>query len=306
MSGRVSKTTRRRHVAGHADRPAARRSPSRRRRMVSPKQRRAGLRWALLAVLAAATVGVPSWWWWSGGLERSWTQARLAGARIVAEMSTRAGLVVATVRITGRKRTSARMLARALDANRGQSILSVDLDAAKRRIEGLPWVRTAEVERRLPDAIRVRIVERAPFALWQRKRRLALIDGDGVMIQRTASPAFAALPIVVGPRANRRAAALLRMLDTEPALRRLVVAAVWIGGRRWDVRLAGGIVVRLPDKDAAAAWRRLAAATRRHALLTRDVVVIDLRFADRVVIRTGRRPGPRRKPAPPIAAGKNT
>lgn len=306
MSGRTSEPTRRRHVAGHTDRPAARRSPSRRRRLVSPSQRRAGLRRGLLALLVVAIIGAPSWWWWSGGLARSWTQARLAGDRLVATMSTGTGLVVATVHITGRRRTPARALARALDANRGQPILTVDLGAAKRRIEGLPWVRTAEIERRLPDAIRVRIVERTPLALWQRKRRLSVIDADGVVVQRIATAAFAALPIVVGPRANRSAAALLRLLETAPTLHRLVVAAVRVGGRRWDVRLADGIVVRLPAKNAGAAWRRLAAATRRHALLSRDIVVIDLRFTDRMVFRTGRRPGPRRKPAPPVVAGKST
>jgi len=55
---------------------------------------------------------------------------------------------------------------------------------------------------------------------------------------------------------------------------------------RWNLRLRGGIDVRLPEVDAAEAWSQLAQLEREHGLLGRDVVAIDLRLPGRLVIRT--------------------
>src|SRR3546814_9628127 len=60
----------------------------------------------------------------------------------------------------------------ALGIGRGEPILRFDPDAAHEAILALPWVKTASVERRLPDTIFVRIEERRPMALWQNERQL--------------------------------------------------------------------------------------------------------------------------------------
>ena len=69
-------------------------------------------------------------------------------------------------------------------------------------------------------------------------------------------------------------------------LRPRVAAAVLVRGRRWNVRLAGGIDVRLPEDDPRAAWAQLARMQREHGVLERDVIAIDLRMPDRLVVRT--------------------
>ena len=58
-----------------------------------------------------------------------------------------------------------------------------------------------------------------------------------------------------------------------------------VGERRWNLRLKNGIDVRLPEADVAASLERLVALDREKNLITRDIVVIDLRLPDRVTVR---------------------
>src|SRR3546814_4370216 len=81
-------------------------------------------------------------------------------------------------------------------------------------------------------------------------------------------------------------------MDSEPSLRERVTAAVRVGGRRWNIQIEGRIDVRLPEADAAAAWAQLARIERQQDLLSRDVIVIDLRLPDRLVVRTDPAEGP--------------
>jgi hypothetical protein len=47
----------------------------------------------------------------------------------------------------------------------------------------------------------------------------------------------------------------------EPALAKRFVAAVYVGERRWNVRLSPGIEVKLPEENPAAAWKTLVPAS---------------------------------------------
>src|SRR5581483_533549 len=167
------------------------------------------------------------------------------------------------------------------------------------RLESIPWVESSVVERRLPDTIFVRLVERQPLALWQHNGHFSVIAAKGEMIQDEVGE-FANLPIVVGDDAPPHAEALLLLLATEPDLQKRVTAAVRVGGRRWNLKLDNGIDVRLPEEDAASAWSRLAALERENQLLSRDVVAIDLRLPDRLIVRVGAdatQPAPAAHPA---------
>ena len=55
--------------------------------------------------------------------------------------------------------------------------------------------------------------------------------------------------------------------------------------RRWDLFLTLGIKVQLPGDNADLALRRLADAEGRFGLFNRDIVNIDLRVPDRMIVR---------------------
>jgi cell division protein FtsQ len=91
------------------------------------------------------------------------------------------------------------------DRNRG--LLRVPLDARREAVEELTWVESASVERILPDRLRVVLTERTPIALVRMGRELALMDAQGVILDRPKGRDFQ-FPIVTGiaesvPRAER-------------------------------------------------------------------------------------------------------
>lgn len=195
------------------------------------------------------------------------------------------GLRVADIRVEGRATTDRATILAALGAGPGSPILAVDPVRAQRRLAALPWVSSALVERRLPDTLYVRLVERRPLALWQHDGKVQLIDGTGSVIPVSPLDRFAKLPLVVGSDAAPHAASLLAMLAKEPDLASRVTAAVRVGGRRWTLRIDGRIDVLLPADDDAAAWATLAHLERSSAILERQVEAIDLRLPDRLVVR---------------------
>jgi cell division protein FtsQ len=219
------------------------------------------------------------------------------------EASAALGLKVADVRVVGRATTDRQTILDALGARLGTPILGIDLVRARQRLESLPWVHSAVIERRLPDTLYVRLVERVPLALWQHGRKINLIDRTGGVIPVTRLDRFAQLPMVVGPDAASHAAELLKMLRSEPDLAARVTAAVRVGDRRWNLRLDNMIDVLLPAEDPAAAWADLARLERSSAILQRDVQTIDMRLPDRLVVRLAPQPA---KDAPPAKKGRPT
>jgi len=204
------------------------------------------------------------------------------------------------VLVRGRELTARDDLIAALDIRAGMPILAIDMAEARQRVESLGWVKSAKLARRLPDTIYLQIEERRALALWQNQGRVALIDRDGEVIQRHELERYAALPLVVGEDAPRHAAQLLDLLRTYPAVEGQVEAAVRVSGRRWNLVLRNGIDIRLPADDVAQALDRLAEYQREHALFERDVVAVDLRVPDRLIVRVSSGTRPAR------AKGENT
>jgi len=241
----------------------------------------------VLTVLLAALAGGGAWWAAkSGSFERAVAEVRWQAIAT----SARLGFRVEEILVLGRRETRREELLKAVRLARGAPILAFDIDQARTRVEALPWVRRASVERMLPDTVLLNVEERQPLALWQHKGEFALIDHEGEIIMKKGLERFADLVVVVGEGAPGQAASLLETLGSQPELLPLVKAAVWVGGRRWNVRLNGNIDVRLPEDNATGAWARLAEYERVHRVLERDVQVLDLRLPDRLIVRKVPRP----------------
>lgn len=102
------------------------------------------------------------------------------------------------VRTTAGEHTTAAAILDAAGIDRRQEMLSVDAGAAERRIEALPWVKSATVTRRWPGTVDVRVTERtATAAVRIADTRWAEVDDTGrVLAVRDAPPA--GMPAVRG------------------------------------------------------------------------------------------------------------
>ena len=90
---------------------------------------------------------------------------------------------------------------------------------------------------------------------------------------------------MVGWDAPKYASQLLDTLAVAPELAKRVKAAVRVGGRRWDIQMDNKVEVRLPESNSMAAWVQLAEMQRRHRFLEKDVMSVDLRLPDRIILR---------------------
>ena len=176
----------------------------------------------------------------------------------------------------------------------------VDVAGIRRQLLRFGWVKDARVSRRLPDTLVIDIVERAPSALWQNQGQLALIDKEGVVLDRVPVDKMPDLPLLIGPGANGQAEQLSRLMDAVPTLKPQLASATWVGGRRWDLNFQSGETVALPEGegDAAKALAKFARLDKSTGLLGRGVVRFDLRVPGKMVARLPRAPGEPIAPAP--------
>jgi cell division protein FtsQ len=260
------------------------------------------LRLGLPALALLLLAGGGAWLWRSG-----WVGEKLAaGEAALLTASGRAGLVLNDIEIAGRTQTTQPAVMAALKLRRGIPLLAVSPEALRERLEALPWVKAATVERRLPDRLYVRLEESQPLALWQHDGRFSLIGAGGEVIEEPDVGRFNHLLQVVGEDAPAHAAKLIAMLGREPDLQQRVTAAVLVSGRRWNLHLDNGIDVRLPEENSAAAWTRLAELDRQRKLLDKDLVSIDLRDPDRLVVRLSPAAAAKRRVVTPAKPGSNT
>ena len=192
-----------------------------------------------------------------------------------------AGFDLRQVAITGYRFTADGDIFDAIDLEHARTLLSFDSRAAQGRIEALPWVDTASIERILPDRIEVRIKERTPIAVRQRGEGLFLVDGTGRVLAAVRGDRVPPLPRISGEGAAEAAAELLRVLAAFPAVHKELALAERVGERRWTLWLADGGSILLPATGETAALVRAVAI--RGALAWR-AIAIDLRVANRPLI----------------------
>jgi cell division protein FtsQ len=258
---------------------AARRAQQFLRRPPAPRWVRPA-RWAAAGLTGVAVLAGAAWWLEAPAAIR---QAREAAHDQVLAWTRDLGLELRQVYVDGRARTDRNQLQAILGLDTGTPLLAADPQAIKARIETLPWVAQASVERLLPGTVFVRLHERQPLALWQQDGQFALIDSTGRVIEGAVPDARAAaqwrhLRVLVGEGASAQAASLFAILSTEPLLWSRVVAAMWVGERRWTLRFDNRVDVLMPEAGMAQAWRLLASKQAEEQLLERAVTAVDLRL----------------------------
>ena len=260
-------------------------------------------RGALAAVLLAAIVGVPVWLLRSGTLDDAGREAAQAYANWRHDSEMGSAVRLDRLTVEGRNRTPRDVLRAALQIKKGDNLLVADPWLIKHRLEALPWIRSATVERRYPNSVIVNIVERNPVARFRARGATVLVDETGDLIRVAAEKEHESLVLLAGDGAPEAAAALLKLLEDDPALARRVVSATRYGLRRWDLAFDNGAILRLPDGYERAALAKFGEFERQHSLLERGAVTYDMRLPDRLVIRNPRTASPAVAPAPPEKPG---
>jgi len=195
------------------------------------------------------------------------------------------GLRIAAISLTGSKEVSREEILTTAGVTGRASLLFLDADAARTRLMANPWIGDAAVLKLYPDRLQITVTERQAFAIWQKDGRVSVIAADGTVLEPFVERRYVGLPLVVGNGAERVAKDFLAVIDQYPDIRAQLRASILVAERRWNLRLANGIDVRLPETDVVAALDRLVALDRDKKLLSRDITMVDLRLPDRVSVR---------------------
>ncbi|MGU3495559.1 cell division protein FtsQ/DivIB [Xanthobacteraceae bacterium A53D] len=197
-----------------------------------------------------------------------------------------AGFKITQVDLSGQNHVTPGEILGAAGIKPTTSLLFVDADATRQKLEAMPWIASATVRKLYPDRIEIAVTERQAYALWQVNGELRVIAKDGMPIAPYSDdPRYVNLPIVVGEGAQQKVEEIVNALGRVPAIREQVRAAILVAERRWTLKLRNGIDVRLPETGLDQALLELGDLDRDKKLLTRDITIVDLRLPDRVVVR---------------------
>ncbi len=196
-----------------------------------------------------------------------------------------AGFRITTVGINGRKQLSQDEVLAIGGVNGRSSLLFLDADTVRAKLKANPWIADATILKLYPGRLQIDIVERTAFALWQQNGRLSVIASDGAVLEPYVSRRFLNLPLVVGKGADTRAQDFLALLDRYPQVRSVTKAAIFVGERRWNLRLKDGLDIRLPENDVGNALAALSRLDKDEKLFSRDIVAVDMRLPDRLIVQ---------------------
>ena len=204
---------------------------------------------------------------------------------VVKDTTSKLGFAVGEIKISGHKETSEIDILEELGLDGGTSLIGFDTDAARQRIQNMPWVASAEVTKLYPNGLSVKVLEKDAFAIWQRHDRVALIEESGKEIAEFGDEKFLALPLIIGDSANLKALDMMTAMTEFPGIASQVKAYSLVGGRRWDLQMKDGLTLRLPEKGAASALASLAKLEAEQGLFGRDIESVDMRIDDRIIVQ---------------------
>jgi cell division protein FtsQ len=195
---------------------------------------------------------------------------------------------VRSIEVDGVVHTPRAVLDQATQRYVGLNLFQIELARVQNDLGGLGWVHRIDIEKKLPDTLRIKITERQPVALVRVGEQLRYVDAEGVGFAEL-SPAVGDddLPLISeaeGAELQRTVTLLrdLRVRDRELYSR---VSEIWPIAPRgfaiYDREL--GAVVYVNAEDVAAKWRDLYGVLR--AENNPKIEYADLRFADRVIVK---------------------
>lgn len=172
----------------------------------------------------------------------------------------------------------------------GLNLFRIDIARVQHDLRALPWIQRIAIEKKLPDTLRINIVERTPAALLRAGNDISYIDAAGVVLA-DLSPAVgdADLPLVTGAAGTelpRTLGVLQRLRQSDPILYSHIGEISPVPPRGFAIfdRELGAFIYA-NDDDIAAKWRQLYAISQSERFTRGSIEYADLRFDGRVVIK---------------------
>lgn len=259
---------------------------------------RKGLGIALTVVFCAATAAYAAR---QGGAYKEFI-ARHGELRDI--LARGAGFNIAAITINGQRELLSTEVLAIAGIRTQDSLLFLDLDAVRERLQAEPIISKASVRKLFPDQIVITIKERHADAIWQKGDDLYVVSQTGQIIDKMRDKRFARLPFVVGPGADKKVAEYFSILTAAGPLRSKIRAGVLAAKRRWTIKFKNGLDLKLPGQSPERSMAFFASLALKHDLLEKNLLSVDMRVPGRLIARLaadaspkGAHKGSRKKPA---------
>jgi cell division protein FtsQ len=198
------------------------------------------------------------------------------------------GYAAQDIAIAGLEHQTAESVLAMINVQPDSSLFFFDAARARRMLENVDWIESASLRRVHPNRLEIEIVERQPFAVWQRDGSHYVIDRNGTALSTLDAARYRTLAMVTGEGANDAVFDLVNHLEENPDVKLRLSAAARVGQRRWNLYLKDGVKVLLPEDNVGDAFARLGELQRHTGVMDKAVRSIDLRMAGTVAIAVER------------------
>ncbi|MFV0279562.1 MAG: cell division protein FtsQ/DivIB [Rhodoblastus sp.] len=195
------------------------------------------------------------------------------------------GMGIDTVTISGISELKEKEILAYAGVKARNSLPYLDAEGMRNRLRSVPMIRDAEVRKLYPSRLAITVVERQPFALWQKDGKISIVSADGMPIDTLHDERYARLPLIVGDAANEKLDQYRAIVAAAGDLADRIKAGVFVSKRRWTIYTRANVEIRLPELQPEVAMQRLARMQRDHRILDKDIVALDLRVPGRVEVQ---------------------
>ena len=220
-----------------------------------------------------------------GGYAMQTQQVRNMVIPFIYEQSEKMGLTLETVKVAGNDAVSTEDILSIIALPQGYPMMAINTTGIREKLQNVGWIKSASISKQFPKTLVVKIVERTPIAIWQNKGGYQLIGSEGHLMGTQGITQYLDLLLLVGDNAAAQMEKLQLILDEMPKIKETIKTASWISDRRWTLTTKSGIEILLPAKLPMASAKYLAKLQRRKNILERDIIRIDLRIQDRVIVK---------------------
>ena len=179
-------------------------------------------------------------------------------------------------------RTTPEQVRAAVAVEAGSGFFAVDIEQARTAVESLPWVATATISRRWPDALEIEVVEHRVVARWN---QTGLLSASGEVFDVAGTAGMQGLTHLSGPEPRRE-----DVFETWKDLRRQLVPAGLEISRleldprgSWALQLDSGQALLLGREQINARLQRFL-AVHRQLVGMNNVARVDLRYPNGLAI----------------------
>ena len=102
-----------------------------------------------------------------------------------------------------------------INVKKGDQLLNVQFNDIHERLGKNPWIKNISLKKQLPGTLLINIEEAVPKALLRIKRKLYLVDSDGVMLERIKGDSMLFLPVIneINPKNRKGISEALKLVD---------------------------------------------------------------------------------------------